>query len=62
MDDASKTRLELFANQYPNENKNLILIDKDRYTELEKDFCWLENWEGKKKIFRTIEEENTKGE
>lgn len=52
MDDKSKTRLSLFEKQYPEEYKNLILIDRKFYESLQKEFKdIITYWEdGSKKV------------
>lgn len=52
MDEKSKTRLRLFAEQYPEENKNLILIDQDFYNALRLEFFFLPYWEDYAKSIR----------
>lgn len=52
MDDKSKLRLKLFAEQYPEENKNLILIDQDFYNALRLEFFFLPYWEDYAKSIR----------
>ena len=45
MDEKSKLRLQLFKEQYPEESKNLIIIDQDFYNALRLEFFYLSNWE-----------------
>lgn len=52
MDEKSKTRLKLFEEQYPNESKNLILIDQTFYNALRLEFFFLPNWEDYAKSIR----------
>ena len=49
MDEKSKIRLKLFAEQYPEENNNLILVDEKFYKDLYREFYVLPNWESDKK-------------
>jgi len=55
MDEKSKTRFKYFEKFYPEENNKLILIERKRYNEIEKEFKYIvSNWEfsnqNKKKI------------
>lgn len=45
MNEKSRIKLELFEEEYPEEYKKLILIEKDQYEFLEKKYSWLKNWE-----------------
>ena len=47
MDEKSKTRLQLFCQQYPDEYSKLFLIDESKYYDLENDYIWLDYWEKK---------------
>lgn len=60
MDEKSKTRLRLFAEQYPEENKNLILIDQDFYNALRIEFFYLPHWEDYAKYLKRPKKDYTK--
>lgn len=45
MDEKSKIRLESFKNEFPDENKKLMIIQEVEYNNLSKKYSWLENWE-----------------
>lgn len=49
MDQKSKLRLQLFAEQYPLEFSRLIIIKDELYLRIQRTYGWIDNWESNKK-------------